>query len=281
MSSLAYSLRRVARVAVVASLLLSCSLSCSSEKETAPSSSGTSGTTTPPTETKVDPTKVFNASIKKVVLEIDYAPDAAPNEAAVKDFGNPWELFRNSALAVFDGKKTLTFPEKVKDMQKLDDVAAKNYSAKELLDVAAAHRDQQSTDDTAAFYVVFVNGYYVDETGAEQKDILGVSIGNTGVIGMFKPAISDPILEQVALIHQFGHAVGFVDNGVPVAESNPHLDADHPRHCKNTKCVMSFAVESAAGAAKYAEIIRSAGSVLYDQGCLSDARILESKGVTK
>lgn len=277
MSSLASSFRRIAHAALVSSLLLS----CSSEGTPAPaSSSGTSGTT-PVTETKVDPTKIFNASIKKVVVEIDYAPDAAPNDATVKDFGNPWDLFRNSALAVFDGKKTLTFPEKVKDMQKLDDVAAKNYSAKDLVDIATAHRDQQSTDDTASIYVVFVNGYYVDEAGAEQQDILGVSVGNTGIIGMFKPAISDPVLEQVALIHQFGHAVGFVDNGVPVAESNPHLDPANPRHCKNDKCVMSFGVETGAGAKKYAGIIRSAGSVLYDQGCLSDARILESKGVTK
>lgn len=266
--------RSFVRVALFASLFFS----CSSTQEPAPSSSGTSGTT-PPTDTKVDPTKVFNQSIKKVVVEIDYAPDAAPNEAMVKNFGNPWDLFRNSALAVFDGKKTLTFPEKLKDMQKVDDVAAKNYSAKELLDVAASHRDQQSSDDTAAFYVVFVNGYYVDDAGAEQKDVLGVSIGATGVIGMFKPAIPDPIIEQVALIHYFGHAVGFVDNGVPVAESNPHLDVDHPRHCKNDKCAMHFAVETTAGATKYAGIIRSAGSVLYDQGCLSDARILENKGL--
>ncbi|MBS2014164.1 MAG: hypothetical protein JST00_14840 [Deltaproteobacteria bacterium] len=274
MSSSASPLRLFARAALVSSLVLS----CSSEKAPASSSSGTSGATTP-VETKIDPTKIFDRAITKVVVEIDYAPDAAPNEAAVKNFGNPWELFRNSALAVFDGKKTLSFPEKVKDMQKLDDVAAKSYSAKEILDVAASHRDVQSGGDTAAFYVVFLNGYYVDEAGAEQKDVLGVSIGNTGVIGMFKPAISDPIVEQVALIHYFGHAVGFVDNGVPVAESNPHADPANPRHCVNDKCVMHFAVEAAAGAQKYAGIIRSAGSVLYDQGCLSDARILESKGL--
>ncbi len=271
------SFRGVLRAALAASLLLSCS------STTAPSSSssGTSGTPAPPA--KPDPTKLFNQSIKNVVVEIDYAPDAAPNEAAVKNFGDPWDLFNANSLAIFDGKKTVRFPRKVKDMQKLDDVPAKNFSGKDLLDIAAAHRDSADSADTATFYVVFVNGYYLDESGAEQKNVLGVSVGGSGVIGIFKPAVTDPIIEQVALVHEFGHAVGFVDNGVPVADNNKsHIDKDHPGHCTNKQCAMYFSAETLEGAKAYAStLIRSSGAVLYGQECLSDARIFENQGLGK
>ena len=158
----------------------------------------------------------------------------------------------------------------------------------DILDIAAAHRTEPQYTDAVAFYVVFLPGYFIDDSGTEQKTTLGVSIGDTGVIGMFKPAISTPVVnptpppqfvEQLALIHFLGHAVGFVDNGVPVGDNNKaHIDTANGHHCTNKQCAMSFANESATGAVAYAKtLIRSPEVVLIGQECLSDARLLESK----
>jgi len=275
---------RSSRAACCGALLLS-TLACAagvascSSKETPATSASSSGTSGTPPSTQPPVTTLFSKTIESVTIEIDYAPGAEPFEGSVKDFGDPWNLLRANALAIFDGKKTVTFPRTLAKMERLDDVPAKNFSNKDLLDVAAAHRTEPQYANAVAFYVVFVNGYWLDDAGAEQKDILGVSIADSGVIGMFKPAITTPLVEQLTLIHHLGHAVGFVDNGVPVGEANrAHVDTQNVHHCTNKQCAMSFANETAAGAKAYAgAYVRSPESVLIGQECLSDARILENK----
>jgi hypothetical protein len=273
--------------AALASALL---LSCESESS---SSSGSAGTVDGGTPGGPRPTTtLFAASIKTVTIEIDYGVGAAPYVGALKDFGDPWNLFNANALAIFDGKKKVVFPRTLEKMQKLDDVTAKNYSNADLMAVAAAHRDEQQFSDAVAFYVVFVDGYWLDETGAERKDILGVSIGDTGIMGLFKPAISTPVVnptpppqfvEQLALIHTFGHAVGLVDNGIPVAASNKaHVDTENVHHCTNKQCAMAFAIESPEGASNYGKTyIRNAEAVLIGQECLSDVRLLENQQLSQ
>lgn len=260
--------------------------SCSSSSD---SSSGSSGATDAGGSSGQRPTTtLFAASIKTVTIEIDYAVGAEPYVGVVKDFGDPWNLFNANALAIFDGKKKVTFPRTIAKMEKLADVPAKNFSNKDILEVAAAHRTEMQYSDAVAFYFVFLNGYWIDDAGAEQKEVLSVSIGDTGVVGLFKPAISTPVVnptpppqfvEQLALVHALGHAVGFVENGVPVGEANrAHIDTENPHHCTNQQCAMSFRVESATGAAAYAKtLIRNPEAVLIGQECLTDARLLETK----
>lgn len=261
------------------------STSCSSTTES--SSGGSVADAGPAAGTQPSPTTLFSKSITEVTIEIDYAPGAEPYVGSVKNFGDPWNLFNANVLAIFDGKKKVNFPRTLAKMEKLDDVPAKSFSNQDILDIATAHRTEMQYSNAVAYYVVFLNGYWLDESGTEQKKVLGVSIGDTGVIAMFKPAISKPVsnptpppqlIETVALIHFLGHAVGFVDNGVPVGESNKaHIDTENGHHCTNKQCVMNVAIESPAGAAAYTQIIQSSESVIYGQECLSDARLLESK----
>lgn len=271
-------LPRSLRAALCGALLTSCIASCSST-ESAPSSASSSGTPVTPPSTQPPVTTLFSKTIESVTIEIDYAPGAEPFQGSVKDFGDPWTLLRSNAAAIFDGKKTVTFPRTLAKMEKLEDVTAKSFTNKDLLAVAAAHRTEPQYANAVAFYVVFVNGYWVDDAGTEQKDVLGVSIGDTGVIGVFKPTITSPLVEQLTLVHHLGHAVGFVDNGVPVGEANrAHVDTVNVHHCTNKQCAMSFGIETTAGAEAYASAsIRSPEAVLIGQECLSDARILENK----
>ena len=270
-------------------LTLASAPSCSSKDEP---TTGTGADSGAPSSGQPPVSTLFSKSIASVTIEIDYAPGAEPYVGSVKDFGDPWNLFNANSLAVFDGKKKVDFPRTLAKMEKLDDVTAATYTTADILAIAAAHRTEQQYADAVAFYIVFLPGTFTDDAGAEQPDTLGVSIADTGIIGMFKPVIKKPVgnptavpqfVEQLALIHFFGHAVGFVDNGVPVGETNKaHIDTENPHHCTNTQCTMSFANESVQGAVSYAkQYIRNAEAVLIGQECLSDARLLESKQLTQ
>lgn len=270
---------RSLQAALCGTLLFASLSSASCSSTTSTTSSSTSGAPVPPPSTQPPVTTLFTKGVEQVKIEIDYAPGAEPFQGEVKKFGDPWSLFRTNALAIFDGKKTVVFPSTLAKMEKLDDVPAKNFSNADLIAVAAAHRTEMQFSNVVSFYVVFVDGYWLDDTGAERTDVPGVSIGDTGIIGMFKKAIASPFVEQLTLIHHLGHAVGFVDNGVPVGEANrAHVDTANGHHCTNKQCAMSFANETVAGATAYAsEFIRSPEAVLIGQECLSDARILENK----
>jgi hypothetical protein len=268
---------------LVASMVI---LGCSS-KETTTSGPGTTPDAGAPVSAQAPATTFFSTAITSVTIEIDYAPGAEPYVDMVKDFGDPWNLFHANALAIF-GTRTVAFPRTLAKMEKLADVTAKTFTTADILAIASAHRSQpQLSDSVAGFYIVFLPGTFVDDTGTEQKTTLGISLADSGVIALFKPAISKPVVnptpppvfvEQLALVHFLGHAVGFVDNGVPVGDNNKaHIDTADGHHCTNKKCAMSVEIESAAGAAAYTPLVRSFESVLIGQECLSDARILEDK----
>ena len=256
-------------------------LSCSSNTVVQQGSSSSSGGAISNDQPK--PNTLWGAAVTKVKLEIDYADGAEPYVDSISKFGSPWQIMQTNTYALFDGKKETTFPTTLAGMEKID-IEAKNYSSAELLTVAAAHRDQASTDTSVSFYVVFVNGYFTDDSGAENQDVLGVSIGDTGVIGMFKPAIAGTqtgqktvvaqFVEQSTLVHELGHAVGFVNNGVAAASA--HQDTEHGNHCTNQKCVMYWQNEGAAAAVAFVkQYITSGSGVIYGQECLGDARVLE------
>jgi hypothetical protein len=104
-----------------------------------------------------------------------------------------------------------------------------------------------------------------------------VSLGGTGVIAMFKPAIrsvgvlmnADRFAEQAILVHEFGHAVGVVESGIPA--QSPHHDPEHPGHCTNDRCVMFWAYEGPSDLAMFVrDVIVSSDVILFGQDCLAD-----------
>jgi hypothetical protein len=280
------SLRSWRDVLVSASLVASVLVVGCSSKEIVTPAGTTPEAGAPAAAAPAPGATLFAPVITKVVIEIDYAPGAEPYVDPVKDFGDPWNLFNANALALF-GTRTVTFPRTLAKMEKLADVTAKTFTTADVLAIAAAHRTDQQFSNADSFYVVFLPGTFVDDAGTEQKTTLGITLADSGVIALFKPAIAKPVvnptpspvfIEQLALVHFLGHAVGFVDNGVPVGDNNKaHIDTANGHHCTNKKCAMSVELESAAGAAAYTPLVRSFESVLIGQECLSDARILEDK----
>ena len=225
---------------------------------------------------------VFDTATKRVVYEIDYEQGQEPYTGPILGFGDTFDVMTANIDRLFAGKKTLVIPRTVGDMENIGDVPDEELTATDILAIAAAHRGQHDAAGVKTYYIVFVSGHYAD-AGGVQSGVLGVSFGGTDVIAMFKdvirstniPAFPNVVryVEQSTMVHEGAHAIGLVDNGVPMASQ--HKDAAHGAHCNNDKCVMYWLNEGATDAAQFAQMSVVAGnSILFDTACLDDVDVL-------
>lgn len=224
----------------------------------------------------------FDAAITRIVVEVDYADGAEPYTGSIVAFGDTWDLTRTNLDRLFAGKRDLTVPSSLADMQAIGPVADGALTSSEILALAAAHRDMPSAGDTVSYYVVFVDSRFDDGSGPSDS-VLGVSIGDTGVIAMFKPVIAssatplfpnlEKFVEQSVLVHELGHGVGLVNNGVPLTSA--HQDSAHGAHCTSDSCVMYWQNEGVSDAAAFArQYVTSGTTILFGAECLADVDAL-------
>ena len=232
------------------------------------------------------PQELFKASsaVKSVTVEIDYAPNAAPYTGSAGTLGDTFSLFVTNAQRLFmSSNKTLTLPTQLSEMEALTETPGGQVTTQQILGFAALHRGTPSTTAAASFYVLFLDSYFQDDSGV-RMDVLGVSIGNTGVIALFKPVIKSTqstlfpnlvrFVEQTTLVHEFGHAVGLVNNGAPTTTA--HQDTAHGAHCTNDACAMYWQNEGAAAAVDFAKrYVTSGTTVIFAADCLADIDALK------
>jgi len=216
---------------------------------------------------------VFDPGITAVTIEVDYESGVEPYTGAVVGFGDTWDLTASNMGRLFAGHKALDIPRTLSDMQDIGAVADEEITVTDALAIADAHRDAMDTATTKTYYVVFVSGAFADASGPNNA-VLGVSIGNTGVIVMFKDVIESTgiaarFVEQSTLVHELGHAVGLVNNGVPLASA--HEDPAHSHHCANDNCVLFWQNDGPSAMAAFAEnFVINGESILFGDECLAD-----------
>lgn len=220
----------------------------------------------------------FDPAITKVVIEIDYENGQEPYTGNIIGFGNTFDPMVANIDRVFAHKKQLTIPTTTAQMQSIGSVNDEELTPADILTLASLHRDQHDSADTKTYYIVFVSGYYTDGAGPNHG-VLGVSIGNSGVVAMFKDVIrttqslttpnTERYVEQSTLIHEVSHAIGLVDNGIPMVVG--HKDAEHGAHCNNPNCVMYWLNEGASDASSFAiSRLVTGSSIIFDNACLAD-----------
>jgi predicted Zn-dependent protease len=219
---------------------------------------------------------LYAKSTTQIDIEVDYQRGAEPYTGMILTM-DTWNLFIANVNRLFQGSgKTLKVPTTIDKMEMLSDISGQNFTTQQLLDIATLHRQQRDTETTTSFYFVFLDGYFNDGKMV-RMDVLGVSLGKTGVIAMFKPVIASTsslanirkFVEQSTLIHEFGHAIGLVNNGVAMAAS--HQDTANGAHCNNDRCTMYYANEGAAAAVMFAsKYIQTGEEILFDASCLAD-----------
>jgi len=219
---------------------------------------------------------VFDPSIKSVNIEIDYETGKEPFTGPILGFGDTFDPTQANIDRLFAGKKTLMIPKTLAAMQDVGTIADEELTVADILALATKHRNVYNTETSRSYYVIFVSGYFADDTGIH-GGVLGVSIGDQ--IAMFKEVINSTnivvapnvvrYVEQSTLIHELAHSIGLTDNGVPMVVA--HKDAVHGAHCNNQDCVMFWQNDGSGDAARFAQQrLLTGSSILFDANCLAD-----------
>lgn len=262
---------RSAAVGICLFYSLSCSSSTSPGDESGGGGADASSSGGGAAPVTADPT------IRAVRIDIAYATGAAPHTEAGPTGRSPFDLAQTNLDRLFTGR-SVTLPRTVEAMSEVKGVAAGPYSSDAILALAAAHRAAAPDPTTATLYVIWLDGYYADDDG-ENRSVLGVSIGTTGVVAMFRPVIEGAggllptntaaYVEQSTLVHEVGHAAGLVDNGLAMATA--HRDAEHGAHCTNSECIMYWQNAGVEGLSGFlGRNLADGPRVLYDANCLAD-----------
>ncbi len=222
----------------------------------------------------------FGSDILRVEFEVDYEAGAQPYTFSLLTGGDTWNLFETNVEAVYGSlSPEVIVPSSLNEMEALAADGVDDYSPQDIVSIAAEHRQLFDTPTSRAFYVIFLDGYYAVD-GVRDEQVIGVSVGNTGIIAMFKPVYDNQtgasIVEQTTLVHEFGHAVGLVDKGIPL--TSEHLDSANGPHCLNPDCVMFWQNEGLNDILGFiARLIFGDTDVLFGQECLADiAAVAES-----
>lgn len=175
-----------------------------------------------------------------LVGEVDYVEGSGPADGVLDSTGSNLEGFLEKPGGI-DFRTDGTISSKGSDHE---------WTLSELRQVAQSTFDESVSDETIRVHVLYVDGHYEKDSG--NSKVLGLAWGNKN-IAIFEDNVDDACesaslapgpfrrrmcrkVEESVLIHEIGHTVGLVNNGLePQAD---HHDEAHGAHCDRDDCVM-------------------------------------------
>lgn len=218
-----------------------------------------------------------------VTVEVYYEAGAEPYTGTAPQGMPYWGILGENIESIFQYRSTfvnINVPTTLSQMMNIPAQVKSSWSSQDIIALHQRHHLQTPTNSHARFYVYFVRGYYA-VNGVNQTNVLGVSIGGTPVIAIFKDVIQSsgisagsPVakfVEQSTLIHEVGHALGFVNNGVPMA--TPHQDHAHGAHTTDSNCVMYWQNENVNNTSVFIQkFLTSSSVIMWGPKVLADAQ---------
>ncbi|MCR9204701.1 MAG: hypothetical protein NXH75_09000 [Halobacteriovoraceae bacterium] len=223
-------------------------------------------------------------SMSSFEAQVFFEPGAEPytgNTLSGKPIWNFFEKNVSNALKATSRGLSLTIPKSLTSMTNIGSKNKTTWTANELVQLASGH-GQENTAQKGVLKLFFLNGSFADESGSKPS-VLGVHITNSMVVVIFKDNI-DAIRssqglavarfsEQSVLIHEFGHALGLVNNGV--SPQTAHHDSEHGGHCTNSNCVMYWQNEGSDDLVQFIRnYIATGDEDLFGNQCLQDLHSL-------
>ncbi len=209
-------------------------------------------------------------------VQVFYEDGSEPYTEGVPGF-QIWGLTQTNLDALFQGRvkqPVVTVPKEITQMKKFSMMNKATWSIQDVLDLDKSSGYTQPLG-TVAFRIYFVSGASTDG-----PNILGFHISGEQVMVIFKDTVkrssgTSPFVsryvEQSTIIHEMGHALGLVNNGLPLITS--HQDSAHGTHCDNPKCVMYWSNEGQSSLQNFADqSIKNQSTVMFDDACLKDSR---------
>ncbi len=194
-----------------------------------------------------------------------------------------WDFFaRNisTLLRLEERSISFSYPKTLSDMTELRAINKDSWTTQELILKFSELPVIKNTEALGAVNILFVGGLFKNNDGELQNGVLGIYISDTNNIVIFKDVVKEieetqgirvaRFSEQSLLVHEVGHAMGLVENGVPARSD--HHDKEHGSHCTNQDCVMHWLNEGATDMSNYVRrLILTGDENLFGQHCLEDA----------
>lgn len=220
-------------------------------------------------------TNYFKTS-QKVIVEVYYETGAEPFAGNTVNGMPYWKILEDNLNAIFQYRSTKPIVVVPKDIASMTSIPAQNktqWTPDDLVDLNLKYRQAAPTGTEARFYVYFLKG-----NSSTSNHVIAESVNGTPVIGVYKSVITasggyvvQRYVEQSTIVHEMGHALGFVNNGVPM--KTPHQDSAHGAHSTNSNCVMYYLNEGSADMMAFVSKFISTGTtVMWGPEVLADAQ---------
>lgn len=205
--------------------------------------------TTSPTNTQQTiVNSIFSDSKTDFKINVFYEASAAPYVGLIGLSGNQtWDITKSSYTAFFQNhsNRTVTVPTTLGQMTSRPDQGKTTWTSSELIQFANSSAVALNNGTQININVFFVKGNFEGNV-----NILGIQFTGYPYAFVFKDivtstggdSVSQRYVEQATVVHEIGHAVGLVNNGLSMVAN--HEDASHSHHTSNTNCIMYWAVES-------------------------------------
>lgn len=198
-----------------------------------------------------------DAEYKKWVVEIDAMDGQLPPGESLATLRNRLEGVVNKPAGIeFRADETLA-------------ARGGTWTDKDLLQLSNAHQDVETSGETATLHLLFVDGQYETNgvLGVTYTSKQGTRVLSSGPIIIFSESIREacaPVLLvspcvdinaywAAVMVHEFGHALGLVDNGIPMQRNHEASSCDtgggsrpDQGHSSNSNSVMHCAIETFA-----------------------------------
>lgn len=181
----------------------------------------------------------------ELVVEIDHAPEHAPSVAAREHLVEQLRAVTSKSKVSIGLDASLSAqPGKV-------------WSAEDLVALERSTRSREHAAPVAVLHVLYPSGTY------REDGVVGITISGDGVatiavfldkMAEFDPGMGTPLpyppaareeVEKATLLHEAGHAMGLVNNGLPMVR--PHEDPESPGHSNNRESIMWVSVDQVEG----------------------------------
>lgn len=206
---------------------------------------------------------------EQIKVNVYYEPNAQPSVSDLAPNFKAWDLLdKNLNILMSQRKRSIRIqvPKRLSQMKRMKPISKQVWSNKDLLSLSDKINYDINRAQKGEFFIVFVQGYFKDNSGQTKKTVAGVNLTGTTIVVIFKDVIkkiqSAPsantrsVIEQATIVHELGHAFGLVNSGVPAVTD--HHDSLNGAHCKNPNCIMYKKYnEGKSGLAEYAEKIKN------------------------
>ena len=227
---------------------------------------------------------VFFHGMSSLEVEVFYEDESEPytgTTALGKDYWNLFEVNLKEILKASERNSlSISIDTKLNEMTRFDKRTQTSWSARELNSLFSELGAKEANSNQGILSVIFISGHFRDNAGEVQEGVLGIHITGTTHIVIFKDVIKKieasentwvaRFSEQSVLVHEVGHALGLVNNGLRM--TTDHQDKEHGDHCNNQKCVMYWLNEGRDGLQQFIrDYISTGNEVIFDDQCLNDA----------